>query len=148
MTAISDLDTSTTDLPAAVPACDTISCNLQEGRTIFIIPFPKGALFDRFTFINENAAACGEFDIAVSDSHLLADSPDWVEVEGIVPFAHKRLFKLSMVGISAKYVKLSFRVENTAPVTRSERHVSLQLVAAATLAAAESALAAAEPAKP
>jgi hypothetical protein len=140
VTAISTLDVSATDGAAAIPARNTISCNLREGRTVFIIPFPKGALFDRFTLINENAAACGELEIAVSDAHLLADSPDWVEVEGIVPFAHKRLFKLSMLGIKAKYVKLSFHVENTAPITRSDRQFKLRLVAAANLSAAGAAL--------
>jgi hypothetical protein len=110
LTAISNFDTTPTNTPASAP--ETISCDLQGGETILIIPFPNGALFDRFTLINQNAAACGEFDIAVSDFHLAADSPNWIEVEGIVPFAHKRLFNLSMLGINARYVKLSFRVEN------------------------------------
>ena len=90
---------------------DTISCVLKEGETTFIIALPKNTPPDRFTFLNENAAACGELRIAVSDSPLPADSPKWTEVDGIVPFAHKRLFKLSMLGVDTKFVRLSFRVD-------------------------------------
>jgi hypothetical protein len=32
-------------------------------------------------------------------------------VEGIVPFAHKRLFGVSLLGVGAKFVRLSFNVE-------------------------------------
>ena len=90
---------------------DTVSCVLREGETTFIIQLPKNSPRDRFTFLNENAAACGELRIAISDSPLPADSPKWTQVEGIVPFAHKRLFKLSMLGVDTKFVRLSFKVE-------------------------------------
>jgi|SRR5689334_12604596 len=90
---------------------DTISCSLKEGETTFIIALSKNANADRLTFLNENAAACGELRIAVSNSALPADSPKWTEVDGIVPFAHKRLFKLSMLGVETKFVRLSFHVD-------------------------------------
>jgi hypothetical protein len=90
---------------------DTISCVLKEGETTFIIELPNSEPRDRFMFLNENAAACGELRIAVSDSALPADSPKWTEVDGIVPFAHKRLFKLSMLGVETKFVRLSFKVD-------------------------------------
>ena len=90
---------------------DTISCVLREGKTTFIIELPNNAPRDRFTFLNENAAACGELRIAVSDSALPPDSPKWTEVDGIVPFAHKRLFKLSILGVETKFVRLSFKVD-------------------------------------
>ena len=99
---------------------DTISCVLKEGETTFIIELPKNAAPDRFTFLNENAAACGELRIAVSDSALPADSPKWTEVDGIVPFAHKRLFKLSILGVETKFVRLSFKVDDS-------RHASAKL---------------------
>ena len=91
---------------------NTVSCALREGETTFIIELPKNATSDRFTFLNQNAAACGELRIAVSNSPLAVDSPKWTEVDGIVPFAHKRLFKLSMLGVETKFVRLSFRVDN------------------------------------
>jgi hypothetical protein len=90
---------------------DTVTCVLKEGETTFIIELPNNVARDRFTFLNENAAACGELRIAVSDSALPADSPKWTEVDGIVPFAHKRLFKLSMLGVETKFVRLSFKVD-------------------------------------
>jgi hypothetical protein len=90
---------------------DTISCVLREGETTFIIKLPTSSVGDRFTFLNENAAASGELRIAVSNSPLPADSPKWTEVDGIIPFAHKRLFKLSMLGVETKFVRLSFKVE-------------------------------------
>ncbi|HJT45166.1 MAG TPA: hypothetical protein VJ721_02740 [Chthoniobacterales bacterium] len=90
----------------------TVSCALKEGETTFIIELPKNLTSDRFTFLNQNAAACGELRIAVADSALPVDSPKWTEVDGIVPFAHKRLFKLSILGVETKFVRLSFRVDN------------------------------------
>ncbi len=90
---------------------DTISCPLQGGETTFVITLPKAAIIDRFTFVNENAAARGELKIAVSNYRLPANSSKWKEVEGVIPFARKRLFNLSMLGIEAKYVRLSFSVE-------------------------------------
>jgi hypothetical protein len=90
---------------------NTVSCALKEGQTTFIIELPANATSDRFTFLNENAGACGELRIAVSNSSLPVDSPKWTEVDGIVPFAHKRLFKLSMLGVETKFVRLSFKVD-------------------------------------
>lgn len=90
---------------------DTLSCPLQEGESTFIISFPKTSLLDRFTFVNENAEVQGEMKIAVSNYRLPAESPKWTEVSGKTAFTSKRFFNLSMVGVEARYVKLSFRVE-------------------------------------
>jgi hypothetical protein len=98
---------------------NTISCALKEGETTFIIELPNNVPRDRFIFLNENAAACGELRIAVSNSPLPADSPKWTEVDGIVPFAHKRLFELSILGVDTKFVRLSFRVEGQEEKTAS-----------------------------
>jgi len=96
---------------ALIKEDDTLSCPLQEGETTFIISFPKTSLLDRFTFINENAAVRGEMKIAVSNDQLPADSPKWTDVSGKTEFISKRLFNLSMVGVEARYVKLSFHVK-------------------------------------
>lgn len=90
----------------------TVSCPLREGDTTFVIAMPTNALRDRFTFINENAAACGELKIAVAASRLAADSPKWTEVDGIIPFSHKRLFNLSVLGVETRFVRLTFHVES------------------------------------
>ena len=89
---------------------NTLSCPLQAGETIFIISFPRASLLDRFTFLNENAAAEGEMTIAVSNYRLPAHSPKWLDVNGSTAFTRKRLFNLSLAGVEARYVKLSFKV--------------------------------------
>jgi hypothetical protein len=118
LTPVFNARTPNPDTPALLMAENAISCDLREGDTVFIIPVPKTALLDRFTFVNQNAAACGEFNIAISDSRLSPKSADWVQVDGIVPFAHKRLFNLSLLGTGAKYVRLSFHVEKASQLAR------------------------------
>src|SRR4051794_31073657 len=82
---------------------------LRKGDTEFVISVPKASAVDKLTFLNENAAA-GELVISVSNDRLAADSPKWTRVEGAISFEHKRTFDLSLLGIDAKFVKLSFRV--------------------------------------
>lgn len=119
---VADADDSARNAPATIKDDETISCPLREGKTIFIITFARIALLDRFTFVNENAAAQGELEIAVSNSPLPADSAAWTAVDGAIPFARKRLFNLSMIGVEARFVKLSFRVaESTAAANRENR---------------------------
>jgi hypothetical protein len=102
---------TTASAAALIMEDDTLSCPLQEGDTTFIISFPKTSLLDRFTFINENAGVRGEMKIAVSNDQLAANSPKWTDVSGKTEFISKRLFNLSMVGVEARYVKLSFHVK-------------------------------------
>jgi hypothetical protein len=102
---------TTASAAASVMEGDTLTCPLQEGETTFIISFPKTSLLDRFTFINENAGVRGEMKIAVSNDQLAANSPKWTDVSGKTEFISKRLFNLSMVGVEARYVKLSFHVK-------------------------------------
>jgi len=99
---------------------DTLSCPLQVGETTFIISFPKASLLDRFIFINENAGVRGEMQIAVSNDQLPANSPKWTDVSGKTEFISKRLFNLSMVGVEARYVKLSFHVKKGGHVAALE----------------------------
>jgi hypothetical protein len=104
--------------PAAIALImedDTITCLLEEGETNFVIELPQKAVPDRFTFLNENAAH-GELKIAVSNQRLPANNPAWTEVEGVIPFAHKRLFGVSLLGVDAKFVRLSFHVEKGARI--------------------------------
>lgn len=110
---ISPVPSSAQNAPATLKEDDTISCPLREGKTVFIIAFSKIAVLDGFTLINENAGACGELRIAVSNSPLAANSPAWTVVDGAIPFARKRLFNLSMLGVEAKYVRLSFHVNSS-----------------------------------
>jgi len=89
---------------------DTLNYPLPEGDTTFILTLSRTSTLDRFTFVNENAAATGEMTIAVSNYRLPAQSRKWNEVNGSTPFTGKRLFDLSLLGTEARYVKLSFHV--------------------------------------
>jgi hypothetical protein len=102
---------------------DTVSSPLPEGDTTFIIFLAQSSTLDRFTFINENKPAHGELRIAFATEKLSANSDKWTSVDGAVPFKHKRLFNVSMLGVEAKYVRLIFHVEheeNVGPVKASE----------------------------
>ena len=90
---------------------DTVSCSLPEGDTTFIISLVRSSPLDRFTLINENLAARGELRIAVSNEKLSADSDKWTPVDGAVSFKRKRLFNVSMLGVEANYIRLTFHVE-------------------------------------
>ena len=94
---------------------DTLSRPLLEGETTFIIAFPTAAALDRFTFVNENAAAEGEMKIAVSNERLPAQSPKWIDVNGNVAFARKRLFQFFHARDRGALCKLSFHVEKRRP---------------------------------
>src|SRR5438067_6735324 len=96
---------------------DTVSCSLPEGETTFIISLVRSSQLDRFTLINENLAAQGELRIAVSNEKLSADSDKWTPVDGAVSFKRKRLFNVSMLGVEAKYIRLTFHVEHENDMT-------------------------------
>lgn len=106
-----------TDVAAnAVTPDGTLKCALPQGDTTFIISLPATSVLDRFDLVNENAEAQGELTIAVSNYELAPTSPKWVQVDGAVTFSRKRVFNLSLVGVEARYVKLSFHVERSGQV--------------------------------
>src|SRR5204862_3088787 len=107
---------------------DTISCSLPEGDTTFIISLERSSPLDRFTFINENTAARGELRIAVSNEKLSADSDKWTPVDGATSFKRKRLFSVSVLGVEAKYVRLTFHVEHENDMAALGWQASAQLV--------------------
>jgi hypothetical protein len=94
----------------AITPDGALKCPLPQGDTTFIITLPQTSVLDRFDFVNENAQAQGELTIAVSNYQLPPSSPKWTNVDGAVAFSRKRLFNLSLVGVEARYVKLSFHV--------------------------------------
>lgn len=109
---------------------DTVSCVLQEGETSFVVELPKRRLLDRLTFLNENALAQGELKIAVANSRLKSGSAGWQEVDGVIPFSHKRLFGVSLIGIEARFVRLSFRVDKPGRIAAYAKQASLEKQAA------------------
>ena len=89
---------------------DTLNYPLAEGDTTLLLSFPRTSALDRFTFVNENAAAAGEVTVAVSNYRLPAQSAKWNRVNESVTFTGKRLIDLSMLGTEARYVKVSFHI--------------------------------------
>jgi hypothetical protein len=89
---------------------DTLNYPLAEGDTTLLLSFPRTSTLDRFTFVNENAAAAGEVTISVSNYRLPAQSAKWNRVNESIAFTGKRLIDLSMLGTEARYLKLSFHV--------------------------------------
>ena len=73
VTRVTPLSPQNAEAGALIMDDDTVSCSLQEGETSFVIALPSTALLDRFTFLNENAAARGELRIAVSNYRLPAN---------------------------------------------------------------------------
>ena len=63
-------------------------------------------------------AAEGKLSIAISNERLAANNPRWSAVEGAVPFRHKRHFDLSLMGVEAKFVKLTFQVDDPGKIRR------------------------------
>ncbi len=108
---VSKLPTIDPGAAALIMEDDTVSCVLQEGETNFVVELPKKQLLDRLTFLNENALARGELKISVANDRLRPDSNEWQQVDGVIPFSRKRLFGVSLIGIEARFVRLSFRVE-------------------------------------
>jgi hypothetical protein len=100
---------------------DSISCPLNEGDTTFVVTLPNSGAPERLKFVNENAAARGTLKIAVSNEALPPNSTRWMSVDGNVSFRHKRLFNLSVVGVEAKFVRVTFSVE------RETRELTLAL---------------------
>jgi hypothetical protein len=93
---------------------------LPRGATSFVIRLPGPAKNRSLCFVNQNAAAQGQLSIAVSNQPLLVDSPFWSAVEGPIRFRHKRLFAVSLVGVDAKYVRLTFQIEAPDGNTRDD----------------------------
>jgi len=85
---------------------------LPRGVTFFIIRLDAPGQRRCFTLVNENREAKGKLSIAISNERLAVDNPRWSMVEGAVPFRHKRRFALSLIGIEAKFVKLTFQVDD------------------------------------
>jgi hypothetical protein len=90
---------------------DSISCPLNEGDTTFVVTLPASGALERLKFVNENLAARGTLRIAVANEALAPNSAHWMQVDGDVSFRHKRLFNLSVVGVEAKFVRVTFSVE-------------------------------------
>jgi hypothetical protein len=93
---------------------------LRRGVTSFIIHLAAPGQRRCFTLENENMAAKGSFSIATSNERLAVNNPKWNAVAGAIPFRHKRHFDLSLMGVEAKFVKLTFHVDDPRKIRRRD----------------------------
>ncbi len=98
---------------------------LPAGVSSFVIRLGNPEARGCVTFVNKNPAAEGRFSIAVSERPLAANSPLWSPVEGTIPFRHKRRFALSLVGVEANYVRLTFEVDGLPKTASAGENSSL-----------------------
>ena len=127
-------NTTRQERAAIIVRDETIRCPLREGETTFIVSSPRNSSLDRVILVNENMSARGELRIAVSNDKLSALSNKWKPVDGSIHFRRKRLFNLSLVGVEAKYVKLTFRVEREQARARAANCSPLSKVATQLIA--------------
>jgi hypothetical protein len=88
----------------------TMSCPLGLGDNVFVVTLPHASVLQRFAFINRNAAAQGDFEVAVSNYRLGSTDPAWTSVQRVTPFDNERLINLPMLGVEGRYVRLTFHV--------------------------------------
>jgi hypothetical protein len=71
---------------------------------------PRIAGLQRFAFVNQNGVGQGDLELAVSNYRLKLNDTHWRIVEPALQFNGKQLLSLPLLGVEAKYVKLSFHV--------------------------------------
>lgn len=104
----------------AIQNGDSVNCRLAQGDNTFVLALPDRSTLDHVTFVNDNAAACGRLRISVADQELPALSAQWVPVDGSIAFARKRLFNVCMVGVNAKFVRITFSVQTEMPARKTD----------------------------
>lgn len=105
-------DGRSVSLPSADDNADgTLSCALPQGDATFIVSLPRITVLDRLGFLNENGAAQGDVEVAVSNFRLPASSPKWMPVAGNGAFSGAEAFSFPMAAIEARYVRLTFHVK-------------------------------------
>jgi len=90
---------------------EKIRFNLPKGVTSFVIPLSSPNQQRCFTLENGNVTAKGTFSIATASKPLAANDANWNVVAGAVRFRQKRQFYLSLVGVEAKFVRLTFQID-------------------------------------
>ena len=89
---------------------NTLSCPLSLGDNVFIVTLPHISVLQRFSFINRNATAEGEFEVAISNYRLGSTDPAWKQVQRSASFDQQRLINQPMLGAEGRYVRLTFHV--------------------------------------
>ena len=120
---------SATNSPGALMLDDnTLSCPLAVGDNTFIISLPRTSVLQRCAFVDRNSLAQGEFELAVSNYRLGSSDSGWKKVLQPTVFGKESIINVSMLGVEARYVRLTFHI-------KKEGHISaLALYGLPTLA--------------
>jgi hypothetical protein len=90
---------------------NTLSCELAKGENTFVLALSSIQTLDRLSFVNQEAAAQGTVQIALSNHRLNPNDPHWVNSGVPQSFSGQRFFRVSLAGLERKYLKLAFRVQ-------------------------------------
>jgi len=93
---------------------------LRKGVTSFVIPLSSPHQQRCFTLENENVAAKGTLSIATASKRLAVNDAKWNVVAGAVRFRQKREFYLSLVGVDARFVRLTFQIDGPGKMVRPD----------------------------
>lgn len=99
------------DSSALVLDDDTLSCPLAVGDNTFVITLPRISVLQRFAFVDRNAVAQGEFELAVSNYRLGSSDSSWKTVVRPTSFGKDSVITAPMLGVEARYVRLTFHVK-------------------------------------
>ncbi len=90
---------------------NTLSCPLALGDNTFIVSFPRISVLQRCAFIDRNAAAQGDFEVAVSNYRLGSKDSGWKSVVAATTFGKESIINVPMLAVEARYVRVTFRVK-------------------------------------
>jgi hypothetical protein len=93
---------------------------LHRGVTSFVIPLSAPDQRRCFTLENEIIAANGTFSIATANERLAVNDANWNIVGGAVRFRQKKQFYLSLMGVEAKFVRLTFQIEDPGKIVQRD----------------------------
>jgi hypothetical protein len=95
---------------------NTLSCHLARGDNTFLIALHDISILDRFTFINENPETAGTVQIFVSNYRIEPNDNRWIKSDRKLAFSDQRFISMSLAGVEAKYVKISFVVKKATTI--------------------------------
>jgi hypothetical protein len=87
---------------------DPLGYALEAGATSMIVSLPKAEQIQLFNFLNLTAA--GQVSVAVSNSKLPPNSPQWHSVVKTQEFSGQDVVNCELGSVEARYVKLDFQL--------------------------------------
>jgi hypothetical protein len=95
---------------------NTLSYHLEQGNNTILVALQNISNLDRFIFINENPDTTGTAQIFVSNYRLEPNDSHWLEADRKFDFSGRRFISVSLAGVEAKYVKISFAMRKAGTI--------------------------------